>query len=258
MVIKNLSDGALNFYLKIIEKNNQYFELFIDGAKVIHKTKDISTIDDALNMVTMETKELRLKMYQGESQRNDVVLFKVVSEPPSQPQPIGNIQLAPPAPTIDEKELREKFYKEFLEEYARKKEISDLKDKIANLKEQLANAKSFQTTVGTVLRTGATLAANTPSFIQKYPALSGLGKLLNGDTEEIDTEEEPSAEPKVRYNPNGGDAYDVPEEHRQALKNFLEQAKNKRELWSFVHAPTVFSQEQINDIVNFIISKHHV
>lgn len=259
MIIKKLNEATLNFYVKLIEQDKLDFEVFIDGMRVCARSNNVERLFDAKDMLDSNSKEFVLKIYQGQSNRNEKITFLIQNETLQGIDNPTQQAVKPEEPRLNMEEIKANLRKEWQAEQDKTNEKQDLLDEIEELKEKLAEATAFQSTFSTGLKTLAGIIGQTPAVVDKFPALAGLGGFggLGNAPQETQTDDDDDEEPKVRFAPKSGglNGFDVPNEHKEALKEFIASAKQNPQNWALMHATMHLKQVQVEKMIDFIKKK---
>lgn len=121
------------------KKETKYFELFVDGLRVLPKTARVEEFDEHTNWVNEHTKVLRVLVYNTQnSHRSEVHEFRTENFVEGDFEKVNLKRKS----TLNEEEV-EKRVQAAMEEYSRKQKMENLKRENAELTKRLANAESY-------------------------------------------------------------------------------------------------------------------
>ena len=150
-----------------LRNHEQYYEIFVDGIKVVHKTNDTEEVESYLTWIDSDTQQIRVLTYNTKaSHRSKVFEFRTnrFEEEPS--------------------------YKELYETEQKKNEelikrLEDAEEHICNLEQNENKKQSFD--LQSILTTLGSLSAKNPDLAEN---LGGLGGLLNNPPKPIENKED--------------------------------------------------------------------
>jgi len=150
-----------------LRNHEQYYEIFVDGIKVVHKTNDTEEFESYLTWIDSDTQQIRVLTYNTKaSHRSKVFEFRT------------------------NKFEEEPSYKELYENEQKKNEVlikrlEDAEEHICNLEQSENKKQSFD--LQGILTTLGSLSVQNPGLAEN---LGGLGGLLNNPSKPIENKED--------------------------------------------------------------------
>ncbi|WP_338769898.1 hypothetical protein WAF17_10820 [Bernardetia sp. ABR2-2B] len=212
---RDYSEKAIDLLFKIIEQNNKYYDVEIDGNEIIGRTSDTDRFYDFMEFIQPTTKYVAIRVYKGGSPNNDRNVFTMPQnglngipkeEAHNAFDKKPKIDIAKERADWEKDRLIEdlKKAKESLEaENARIKEEAkeQIREIEADAKEQIQAIKDRQSSLSGVLETVAPALAQTLSkskLAETYPMLGALGTIEEQNETTPSSTEEPSG---VKFTP---------------------------------------------------------
>lgn len=233
--------------------NQQDYEIFVDGFKVVFRTDDVEQFDTYTDFVDSDTENVTVVIYNGNSPRNDKHILLLKGEVPGQNNGLDGVDIDNKINEKIETE-RQKWDFDQLQEKNKglKNELSEANDYIKELEESIDEMQTKKFSLGNI-NLGELSSVVLEGFIRRNPQILAKlpgGEALAGIIEEDNQEREQNAnsaqtnedEPEVTFKKKSKDDTPAPElsEEEKGYLDFVRQLQEK------------FNQEQLPPVMEIL------